>query len=99
MQATVNSVMKYKTKYGGRWKKWKIKNVHLVTCSLYTVKILEFCFAYMLTVVYIEVGFNGSVHLISANESSLAHWKGKWVCTQGKIGHKCVKIFETEATS
>lgn len=35
---------------------------------------------------------------ISADGSSLAHWKGKWVCRQGKIGLKSVKIFETEAT-
>lgn len=39
------------------------------------------------------------VHLISADEFSLAHWQGKWACTQGKIKHKCVKIFETESTT
>lgn len=34
--------------------------------------------------------------MISAD---LAHWKGKWVCRQGRIGHKYVKILETEATT
>jgi len=39
------------------------------------------------------------VHLISADEFSLVHWQGKWACTQGKIGNKCVKTFEAESTT
>jgi len=38
-------------------------------------------------------------HLISAHKFSLEHWQGKWACTQDRIEHKCVKIFETESTT
>lgn len=41
----MNSVMKYKTKYLGRWKEWKIENVHLETCVVYTVKIFGIMFS------------------------------------------------------
>ena len=100
MQATVNSVMNYKTNYGGRWKKWKIENVHLVRCILYTVKIFGILFSICVNCsIYSSCVLMVLVHPISADKSSLAHWKGKWVCIQGKIRHKSVQIFETEATT
>jgi len=67
---------------------------------VYTVKIFGILFGICINCsIYWSCVLMVLVHLISADESSLAHWQGKWACIQGKIGHKCVEIFETESST